>query len=85
MTALTTRLYDAWRQAVVAGEVINQFEAEQDGLSGQCAKGERITYGQALAFDPLAVSKTFPPRPPRVGFAAIIMPIPLACFTASRC
>lgn len=48
MTALTTRLYDAWRQAVVAGEVINQFEAAQDDLSGQWVKGDRITYGIKL-------------------------------------
>ncbi len=45
MTNLTIRLYQAWRQAVLADKVINQFEAAQDDSSGRWAKGDRIVYG----------------------------------------
>lgn len=45
MTNLTARLYRAWKQAVLADKVINQFEAVQDDSSGRWAKGDRIIYG----------------------------------------
>lgn len=45
MTSLTHRLNDAWRQAVVDNQVINQFEAVLDDPAGRWAKGDRITYG----------------------------------------
>ena len=44
MTTLTTRLYDAWKQTVIAGEVTNQFETAQDDPSGQWVEGDHITY-----------------------------------------
>ncbi len=45
MTNLTARLYQTWKQAVLAGKVINQFEAVQDDANGRWAKGDRIIYG----------------------------------------
>ncbi len=35
----------AWQQAVVGGELINEFQADRDDENGQWAKGDRITFG----------------------------------------
>lgn len=42
---ISAQLRLAWQQAVVGGELINEFQADRDDENGQWAKGDRITFG----------------------------------------
>ena len=45
MSDLTSVLYDAWKQAVLNENVINQFEAPQNDPLNRWSKGDQIIYG----------------------------------------
>ena len=49
MNNLTTSLYQAWQDAVLANQILSEFEASQTDPNGRWAKGERIIYGIRLA------------------------------------
>ncbi|PZO16164.1 MAG: hypothetical protein DCF25_12735 [Leptolyngbya foveolarum] len=42
---ISAHLRLAWQQAVVGGELINEFQADRDAEDVQWAKGDRITFG----------------------------------------
>lgn len=45
MNPLTLKLYQAWADAVAAGEVANQFVAPQNDSAGRWRAGDRVIYG----------------------------------------
>lgn len=49
MNPLTVQLYQAWVEAVRAGEVVNQFTAPQDDAAGRWSAGEQVIYGLCWA------------------------------------
>ena len=48
MNPLTLKLYQAWADAVAAGDVTNQFVAPQDDSASRWQAGDRILYGIRL-------------------------------------
>ncbi|MBT9316083.1 GDP-D-glucose phosphorylase 1 family protein [Leptothoe spongobia] len=45
MTNLTSRLYAAWKEAVLDEKIVNLFEASKDDVAGHWSKGDQIVYG----------------------------------------